>query len=80
MSKYTLCMWLIQLVGFGPRPVGEDDAIRVQARVQHLDPGQRGLDQLAGGDLAGADQPGLLGRPGIGELVPIQRGRTIVRP
>ncbi len=42
---------------------GEHDAVGVEARVQLLDPRQRGVDELAGRQLTAANESRLLCRP-----------------
>ncbi|CAN5581077.1 hypothetical protein BH24ACT24_BH24ACT24_04130 [soil metagenome] len=43
------------------RPLAEHDAKGVQGRVEARDPPEAGLDELARGDLARADERGLAG-------------------
>ena len=57
----------VGLVGLGQRALGEHDAVGVEQRVDPRDPRERRLDDLARGDLAVADQSGLLGGAGEGE-------------
>ena len=52
----------------GEGPLGEDDAVRVEKGIHGLDLRQRGLDELAGRHLAGADQTRLRRGPGVGKI------------
>jgi hypothetical protein len=56
-------------VGGGQRLVVEDVDERVQARVEEVDAPERGLDEVAGGHLAGPDEPGELERGAEQEVV-----------
>ena len=58
----------VGLVRLGERPLAEDDAVRVDLWLDPLDSLQVALDELAGGDLAGADQLGLAGDAREGDL------------
>ena len=49
------------------------------ARVEPRDPLEVQLDELARGDLAGGDQLGLAGDPGVGELDGVHRARNLVQ-
>jgi hypothetical protein len=48
------------LPGLGQRPFAAGRDERAQRRVELVDPSQRGLDEVARGQLAASDQPGLL--------------------
>ncbi len=55
-------------VGGGERLVGQHDPVGAQVRVEPRDPLQVELGELACGHVAGADQLGLAGDTGEGEL------------
>ena len=68
-------------VGLGQRALGEDDAVGAKLGIEAVDLRERRLDDLAGGGLAVTDQAGLLGGPGVGEIVRLHgRERTQHRP
>jgi hypothetical protein len=58
----------VRVVGFGQRAVSEDDAVRIEARVQCVDPLKRGLDDFPCGYGTVANQARLLAGPGVNDL------------
>ncbi len=67
----------VGLVGLDTRALGEHDGERVEPALERLDAREGGVDELAGGYLAGGDEARLLGGAGEAEVGGVHDAHTI---